>query len=226
MTGNISWETYRKEAMRNLSLMSRTANGIVSVATAKGKEEDMLVGSDPETRGLANRNYERAMRQAYEALDREFSSPKELEDFIRELVCIINDGIVKPECFFRTREISRHLPVAELPAHFSWFCGQLYERFGAGRANPWETACFIEFQIDALAHFFADGCGKVSKLLSSCALMRAGEHLPAYKGRDEYYAVWDSLPYPRRDPRFYHGFWAYYQTLIPMSSSSVKPRSD
>ena len=217
MAEKISWETYRKEAMNNLKIMSRTANGIVSTASAKGKEEDMLVASGLEARELANRNYERALRRAYEERDRKFSSPEEVRDFITELVQIINDGIAKPECFFRTREISWYLPAAELPAYFSWFCGQLYERFDAEQANPWETACFIELQIDAVAHFFADGCGKTSRLLSSYALMRAGEHLPRYRDREEYYTVCNSSPYPRRDTRYYQGFWAYYQTLIPVS---------
>ena len=191
MPGQISWGEYLAEAM---------GKGRMASATEAARE-----------------NFERVLRRAYEAREREFASAGELQAFLEELARLLQetDGERAEKRIFRTWEDPRYLPSDEIAASFRWFCEQLWDRLRAPHSDPWETACFVAFQVDVAGHFFAERCGMAARLLSAYVLMREGLHLPECRGREEYDEAAARLPYSKRDPLAYQGFWDYYQTLTP-----------
>jgi hypothetical protein len=48
--------------------------------------------------------------------------------------------------------------------------------------DPVGLAAWVEYRVNLTDHFFADGCGKISKAVSGWVLMRYAQDLPTYKG--------------------------------------------
>ena len=85
-----------------------------------------------------------------------------------------------------------------------------------------EIAAFSEYGINIVGHFFSDGCGKISMLVSTYVFMRFDLPCPVYTSRDEYYSVASRAEIPKTsdmrelpsDPEFWK-FVYYYIGLCP-----------
>src|SRR5207302_362405 len=114
-----------------------------------------------------------------------------------------------------------YTPAALLPAAKQQFATEFAARLAAPRADPVETAAWVEWRALLTDHFWADGAGRAARLLAAVPLARAGLPLPAYRGADEYFA---HAARGRYDPRngggsYLDGAWErfrdYYRTLFP-----------
>ena len=184
-------ETYLQDASRNLLAMSRTAQGVVDTSASAEKAESMTGVSGETAADLAKQNFETAIREAYENKERRFESPEDLRNFIEGLAETVNSGIVKEGSLIRASDSNKYpyVRIANLENYMDKFYQGLYERVQDPEADPVESAAFAEFGIDFGGHFFADGCGKTAKIVSSFVLMRHNHKLPEYKGgRSAYYA--------------------------------------
>ena len=187
----ISVEIYLQDAERNLLAMSRTARGIVDTSASAKKAESMTGVSGETAADLAKQNFETAIREAYNNREREFESPDDLRKFIESLAATVNSGIVKEGNLIRNSDSEKYpyARIANLENYMDKFYQGLYKRVQNPEADPIESAAFAEFGIDFGGHFFADGCGKTAKVVSSFILMRHNHKLPEYKGgRSAYYA--------------------------------------
>lgn len=189
--GKIPLESYLQDANRNLLAMSRTAQGVVDTSASTEKAESMTGISGENAANLAQQNFETAIREAYDNRDRVFSSPEDLRIFIEGLASTVNSGIVKEGSLIRTADSNKYpyVRVTDLENYMEKFYQDLYRRVENLTSDPVETAAFAEFGIDFGGHFFADGCGKTAKVVSSFLLMRQNHKLPEYRGgREAYYA--------------------------------------
>ena len=213
-------ETYIQDANRNLMAMSRTAQGVVDTSASAKKAESMTGVSGETAADLAKQNFETAIREAYNNREKEFESPEDLRSFIEGLAATVNSGIVKEGNLIRTSDSEKYpyARIANLEDYMDKFYRELYERIQDPKADPIESAAFAEFGIDFGGHFFADGCGKTAKVVSSFVLMRHDHKLPEYKGgRSAYYA--NQLERiagedEAADEAGYQKFLAYYRNLF------------
>ena len=184
-------EAYLRDAERNLLAMSRTAQGVVDTSASAKKAESMTGVSGEAAADLAKQNFETAIQEAYDNKERKFGSPEELRGFVEDLATTVNSGIVKEGSLIRTSDSEKYpyVRIANIEGYMNKFYQGLYERIQNPKADPIESAAFAEFGIDFAGHFFADGCGKTAKVVSSFMLMRHNHKLPEYKGgRNAYYA--------------------------------------
>ena len=216
----LSVDDYLSDATRNLMAMSRTAQGVVDTSASAQKAESMTGVSGDTAAELAKQNFDAAIRAAFENRDRNFSSPAELRSFVEGLATTVNAGIVKEGNLIRTADSQKYpyVRVDQLEAYMEKFYQGLFERAQNPAADPVEAAAYAEFGIDFAGHFFADGCGKSAKVVSSYMLMRHGHKLPEYRGgRSAYYA--NQLPQiagidESADAAGYQKFLNYYRGLF------------
>lgn len=222
-------DDYLQGAQRNLMAMSRTAQGVVDTSASAGKAESMTGVSGDAAADLAQQNFDAAIRLAYENKDRDFASPAELRDFVESLATRINQGIVKDGQLIRSTDSAKYpyVRIANLENYADQYYAGLYQRTLDPQADPIEAAAYAEFGIDFAGHFFADGCGKTAKAVSTYMLMRTDHPLPEYHGgRAAYYA--NQLPQiagedPAADAAGYAKFLAYYRGLFDTSSAATPP---
>lgn len=177
-------DEYQAAAERNLMLTSRTARGTVDTTASADKAEKMNDDLTPELAAQrASDNFTAAIKAARENRDRRFKSPQELTQFIEGLARTINRGITKESVLIRQGADSTKFPytkIAELGPVMEQFYQELYQRLNDPTEDPGELAAWAEQRIDLQDHFFADGCGKTAKAVSSWILMRAQRRLPDY----------------------------------------------
>lgn len=182
---------YLADANHNLLATSRTANGTIDTSASSTKAASMESIDGDEAAARAKANFDKAISLAFEQRDADFSSASKVRQLVESIAAQINDGIVKEGSLIRTGEDSDKYPYTrldELPAAMEQFYEELHQKLTNPDSDPVEVAAFCEYHIDLVDHFFADGCGKTAKAISSFVLMRAGLSLPSYKGgRDEYY---------------------------------------
>jgi hypothetical protein len=75
-------EGYAQQAMANLRVMSRTANGEVDTSASADKKKVMAVSSGDAAKEFALHNFEGALDMAWENRYRVFSNPGDLQSFI------------------------------------------------------------------------------------------------------------------------------------------------
>lgn len=212
--------SYLADAERNLMAMSRTARGVVDTSASKEKADSMTGVSGAEAADMAKNNFDAAITEAFEHRNHQFESPQELRAFVETLAEQVNDGIVKEGSLIRSSDSQKYpyVRIANLEKEMGKFYEGLFERVNNPEADPVESAAYAEFGIDFAGHFFADGCGKTAKVVSSYMLMRSGHKLPEYKGgREAYYA--NQLKQiagedEAADEEGYQKFLAYYRTLF------------
>ena len=211
---------YMSDAERNLMAMSRTARGVVDTSASVEKAQSMTGVSGEEAADLAKQNFDSAIEAAYENRNHQFESPIELRAFVEALAKQVNAGIVRDDSLIRSSDSQKYpyVRVANLEKEMGKFYEGLYERLKDPEHDPVEAAAYAEFCIDFAGHFFADGCGKTAKVVSSYVLMRSGHKLPEYKGgREAYYA--NQLKQiagedEQADEEGYQKFLGYYRTLF------------
>ena len=220
---------YLKDAERNLQATSRTAHGIVDTSASPTKAESIEVNDEKKVEDLAQDGVKRAIEAAFSVKDHNFTNATELRSFVEWIAETVNGGILKNGVLIRSGADSDKYPytrIADLPNTMDHFYQKLLEKMNDPEADPVEVAAFAEYNIDLSGHFFADGCGKTSKVISSLILMRANHELPDYSRgeskdyqqvRGEYYSHAPKQIQgidPIEDERALKEFTDYYRTLF------------
>lgn len=104
------------------------------------------------------------------------------------------------------------------------FYEEFFDRLSDPSEDPVRLAAWVEYRIDLTDHFFADGCGKISKAVSAWVLMRAGQQLPTYpEHRSEIFAHAPAVPResnPVVDEAQLAVWERYYRSLFGAASSA------
>ncbi|MFH0769792.1 MAG: zeta toxin family protein [Candidatus Peregrinibacteria bacterium] len=205
-------------SMQNLRNTSRTSGGVVDTSATKIKADSMAASGHDAAR-KANENFESVMRRLHGERSRQFSSPRELGNFIEQIALDVNKGILKERMLLRRADSDKfpYTRISDLPRSFENFSQEFLRRLNDPHQNPRELAAWVEFNVDLTHHFFEDGCGKAAKALSAWVLARAGTELPVYRGREEYYGHAPKRS-PSDTPREREGqfkeWYLYYSSLF------------
>ena len=205
--------------------MSRTAGGTLDLSASATKIDSMASSSADEAQNLALENTDRAIGFLFENRERSITSQKDVENLILRTAEITNKGIVKEGCLFRSGQDSTKFPYArirDIPEIWEWFTKILHWMLNSQCFEVEEVAAFCEYVINIAGHFFSDGCGKISMLISTYVFMRYDLPCQEYNSRDEYYragarkavpSVYDFRHLPA-DPEFWE-FVTYYLSICP-----------
>ena len=112
-------EPYWDQAMANLRVMSRTANGELDTSASADKKDKMAVTDGETAKDLALRNYEDALDMAWDNRFRVFSDAGDLRSFIQDLARLVNRGLLKEGILYRSgadSEKFNYTPVAHIEA--------------------------------------------------------------------------------------------------------------
>ena len=217
----MDFTSYREQFLKNLKVMSRTANNVLDLSASAGKADAMATTDANTAKKLVDENIEKTLVLIYEKRYHEFLSKEELSNFLIQIAESVNRGIVKPGMLFRSGSDSEkflYAKIADLEELWDWFCGELFSMLTATGNNPVRVAAFAEYFINQRGHFFSDGCGKISILVSSFVLLRNEMNLPEYRSRDEYFAAGDpkSRPTPQQpmEEEIFEDFLEYYKSLF------------
>lgn len=147
-------ECYGEQAMANLRVMSRTANGEVDTSASADKKKVMAVSSGDAAKELALRNFQDALDQAWENRYRVFSNPGDLRSFIEDLARQVNQGLLKDGVLYRTADSPKYgyTPVAQLEASAAWFYEQLFSLLCRDPYDAVEAAAIAEYYINLTSH--------------------------------------------------------------------------
>jgi len=219
-----SEDYYQQAALRNLEATSRTAKGTVDTSASKDKAAKMAEGLTAEKAAdLAKKNFSEAVKTLFENKGTDFESPADLKTFIENIAKTINGGILKEGQLLRTGADSdkykSYTKTADVSKAFEQFAQELHQRMNDPKEDPKKLAAWAEYRIDLTDHFFADGCGKTAKAISSFILMRAEQRLPNYTTREEYYSNAPKEPRDLEgradDDKQLQKFTEYYGKLVP-----------
>ena len=183
-------EGYVGQAMGNLMKTSRTAQGVVDTSASAGKAEKIVSGlTGAQAAQHANKNFEEAIRTLYKKRN-EPVTPENAMQLADGVAATINRGIVKEGSLFRTDDSPKfpYTKAADLSLARKQFGEELARRLNDPKADPVETAAWIEWRANLCDHFWSDGVGKTSKSLAAIPLMRAGLPLPNYPDNKEFFA--------------------------------------
>ena len=223
---------YREEFRRNMMIMSRTANGKLDLSASATKADSMAAASAEDARDRALENTNRALEFLFDNRKRKFKSADELEELVLKTAEITNKGIVKEGCLFRNGEDStkyNYARIKDLPVMWDGFISVFYWMLSSQSFEVEEMAAFCEYGINIVGHFFSDGCGKISMLISTYVFMRFDLPCPVYTSRDEYYSIASRAKIPTpgdlrglpADPEFW-SFVYYYMRLCPSKKMEFK----
>ena len=181
----ISLEDYKKDILNNLMIMSRTANGIIDISTSNTKVDSLLVSDGDIAKQIAIKNFIDTIEFCYENKNKEFKDIKELRSFIEEIALRINKGIVAEGKLYRNGGESnkfKYVKIAEIDETMDKYCGLILNE-----QDPIKAAALSEFYINYRGHFFSDGCGKTSMMVSAYCLMRKDVKVASYISRESYF---------------------------------------
>ncbi len=183
---------YVDKALLNLQATSRTAAGTIDTSASATKASSMVEGLDSSTIAeTATTNFAETIAQLYDMREVAIESPARMREFVEAVAKQVNGGLLKEGQLVRDGADSDKYPytrLADLEASMDEFYTSFTERLQDPNTDPVELAAWVEYRVDLTDHFFADGCGKTAKALSSWVLMRSGNQLPTYRGRAELYA--------------------------------------
>lgn len=230
----MTFDAYRRQFNRNLKLMSRTVNGTLSTSSSPTKSISMATNSAEEANKLALENTDRALEFLFSNRRKNFDSAKDLEEFILQTAQIVNKGIVKEGYLFRNGEDCKNITyvkIKDLPEVWEWFIKTFYWMLTNSCFSAEGIAAFCEYVINITGHFFSDGCGKTSMLISTYVFMRFDLPCVIYtsmdeffhtSARDEYYHIGARSEVPTvsvmrhifADPEYFN-FRRYYLNMCP-----------
>ena len=151
-----------------------------------------------------------------------------IRQLAERLAEIVNTGILKKGILIRSGVDTTkypYTPVFRLISEINQFYGDFYYRL-VTNYNPVVLAAWVEWRIDLRDHFFADGCGKSAKAISSWILMHydlplpdytAGGKIPLKEARKRYYSYtpdYIRTTDPVKDEIDFEKFAAYYRSLF------------
>ena len=214
---------YLEQFRKNMMVMSRTANGRLDLSASATKADSMAAVSAEDARSLALENTDRAVRFLFDHRRQFFRSAGEVEALVLEAAEITNQGIVKDGSLFRSGEDSvkfNYARIRDIPVFWDWFIRSFHWLLTSQILQPADIAAFCEYVINIVGHFFSDGCGKISMLISTYVFMRYDLPCPEYTSRDDYYRTASRGKIPAAaelrllpaDPEFWN-FVCYYRSL-------------
>lgn len=189
---------YLDQSLRNLEITSRTAKGTIDTSASAGKKEKIADGLTADKAAQqALSNFKEAIEFLHQEKDKSFENPQQLRGFIEGIAIQINRGITKEGVLIRQEDSPKYpyTKITDLEMAMEDFYSELFRQLQNSNGDPIETAAWIEYRIDLTDHFFADGCGKTAKAISSWFLMKYNAPLPAYRNRKELY---ENAPNQRR----------------------------
>ena len=225
-------EIYEQQAMTNLHIISRTANGIVDTSASPTKNDVMAV-TDSSASDLAVRNYKDAIDWAWKNRYKVFRDPKELRSFIQNLAKIVNRDLVKDGVLFRSGADSTkydYTPIADIETSASWFYDHLFSLLCEKNYDAVKAAATVEYYINITIHIFADGCGKCATVAAAWLLMRGNRKLPEYPDRDKYYSFCHQFKHhpagSDQDLENAESFHQYYEGLLEEDTDKTEYTDD
>jgi hypothetical protein len=224
----LSKEDYLRQALENLQITSRTAKGVVDISASPDKAREIQDISEREAADRATANFEEVIKQLYEQRDRKFENPEELQTFIEDIALRINKGITKEDVLVRSHDSDKYpyTKVENLSQEMKQFYEELFARLQNPSEDPESLAGWIEYRLDLTDHFFADGCSKTAKAISSWALMRSGHKLPQYRSREELYQHAPTQirgTNPEANQKEFELWMEYYKSLFESPESEKTP---
>lgn len=190
----------------NIQVTSRTSRtGNVEHSVAADKEHLLVQQNQHERTQHIARNTHNVFRELWTHRHTKFRSPQELMQFIFRVAALTNEACVHPPDKLRTWEIpyGRKVLAQDVPAELDAFITTLFTLSHSAPTRSAKTlqtlAAWIELEIDKHIHPFADGCGRVSKAISSWFLLHNDQPLPHIPSREQYYAAMNNS-----DAAFFH----------------------
>lgn len=167
----------------SVNAVSRTAKGVSDTSLAVNKP-GLMISSGDALRLRASRNLDDALRLAWAQKRRKGFRTTEMTAFIESLARHINEGLVESSRpLFRTWPVKYAGPVPpeEIQNAYAQFCLWLATHLPWSRESPnaVRIAALAERRLNREIHPFADGCGRISRVLGAWILLRTG-HLPAF----------------------------------------------
>lgn len=212
-------EYYIEAARRNDDALSRTAKGTYEIGAGAGKPtiatKDYLARNVVLNRKRAIWLLHEGAMPGWSKLD---STPGCAGALIRETYERMHGTILNAP-LLRTHDITGKdygYPVASLPQEFErftqWFAQQ---RDGQLPLEELMRAIAMTETIIEMPHFFADGCGRLSRLLSLYLCMRNDQPVPLHTDKAAYYDTMKPCPTPEKLylPETHERRLAYYKTL-------------
>jgi len=227
---NVEKNTYILASMENLSKTSRTAQWILDASASDNKQFKFENITPEEAWVIALENFQKLSEYIYINKDMQFLSVEELQWFVENIAKKTNEWILKPEYFMRDENPKLDEKTGKpkyaytdkdgLDTAFNQFIVEFYDKLNNPATNPIELASRVEYRVNLKDHFFADGCGKTSILLSNFVLMRYGEALPQIRdGKERFKFSWQTqrdVSRPEYNPDL-ETWTEYYKTLFTMN---------
>ena len=141
-------EAYIRQAMANLSVMSRTANGELDTSASADKKAMMAVSSGEAAKDLALDNFQGALDLAWDNRYRVFSDAGDLRSFIEDLARAVNRGLLRDGVLYRCGADSAkypYTPVAQIEAAAAWFYERLFTLLCRDPYDAVEAAATAEY---------------------------------------------------------------------------------
>lgn len=169
---NHTLEYYLISGEKNNSNLSRTlSKGIIDTTVSADKPKAAQVNILDQ----ATTNYNFAVHHAFTK-----ESPRdwfEAQVFIHQLYLTLEDKLLKAPPFLRTHQIPKEKgyghPVEQLEKEFErfcdWYAAKLWQQL---KQEELDEACALTQKIVDKIHFFADGCGRMSRILSMKLCMK------------------------------------------------------
>lgn len=205
----ISLEEYKKDFLNNLMIMSRTANGVVDVSSSSTKEDSMNIVDGNKAKEIVINNYIDTIVFCYKNKDKKFKNANDIRSFIEEIALRINKEIDVEEKLYRNGEDSnkyKYVKISQIKETMYKYCNLLFKE-----SNPIKAAALSEYYINFRGHFFSDGCGKTSMMVSAYFLMRKDIKVQSYGSRESYFK---NEPLTLNDDETdFNRFYNYFKSL-------------
>ncbi|MBI2439196.1 MAG: NUDIX domain-containing protein [Candidatus Moranbacteria bacterium] len=227
----LSRNEYQEGLLRNIKCTSRTFDGELDVSASKDKHKILNTSiSKNDLIKITKNNITKAFDFVYDNKNIPILSPQVLKDFIDQIARIVNQEIINDEKLIVRSGSNSHkyfyVDTKYVEKFYKSFVSQLYYKLSNPAVNPIDLAAWIEWNIDFCGHIFSDGCGRISKILSTWLLTRYNVTLPNYEnGQDGFATIRESyrkrfaiksiinLQIPTNTKSFY-AFATYYKRLF------------
>lgn len=189
---DITYDNLLEGFDHNTQVTSRTAKGNVDTSVSARKEGTSLNVNETKQRVAENTGniVEYVWAHKYDPI----TSPSQLKTHFTELALLVNSGI-QDGVKLRTWDVPyghKIAPGAELEQAVETFyqrCWKFLHIAEKGHMDSRDLASWVEWEVDAGMHPFADGCGRIAKAWSAFLLTRLDTKLPVHESRDQYYGA-------------------------------------
>lgn len=181
--------TLVEHALYALSCYSRTFQGVGSNETSNEKLEILTQGDALVEQ--ASQNFRRGVQYFYEALAfGVFHKSDRAMAYLSAAPTIFNHGIIQLEQGpFRTWETPHnHVPAECIASELTNFARSFAQLLSAPAIKPARLAAWIEHDLNGRIHPYSDGCGRISRGLSTAYLALYDIARPVFASREEYIA--------------------------------------